>query len=234
VVSHVAVVPTLASLLRRQWIFEFAVGTFCLAVSLLYHLSECLGEHFFLSELQWHRLDNIGAIAVFGGLFAYLCDVPPDDASYFGAHRNVHQPHRPLAHQLLQFATLFASVIVQERDPWNELYTVAPIVTFALMPLVSHAVQRRLPRYRWAMLFKGFGAVAAGAVFFALGLDDANDPCRVYHGLWHLLGGLGMWWLWQVVPPASSHPRRSMEKGARRPPPPPLPPLGTKPRQRLV
>jgi uncharacterized membrane protein len=199
IASHVAVFPALAMLLRRRWVFEFSVGSFCCLVSLLYHMSEVAGNIFFLTELQWHRLDNIGAIAVFGGLFVYLCDIPADAG-------HGHQP--ALAHQLLQFATLFASVIVQEHDPWNETYTFVPIVAFATMPVLSHMAQGRFPRFVWANVAKGFGLVALGAMFFVFGLDDANDPCRVYHGLWHLLAGGGMWWLWQIVPHETAHPLR--------------------------
>lgn len=197
VVSHLTIVPALRLMFRRHWYFEAFMGAFCMMTSLLYHLSECVGNHFFLSELQWHRLDNVGAIGSFGALFGYLADVNPH-----GATDGLHVFLRPL----MQYGALAIALITQEKDPWNEAYTFGPILFFALWPLASHLAQGRRPRYRWAVLGKGLGLLFVGIFFFVLGLDDANDPCRIYHGMWHLCTGFALNLLWRVVPVSNRRP----------------------------
>ena len=38
-----------------------------------------------------------------------------------------------------------------------------------------------------------------GVIFFVIGLDDGNDPGRVFHGTWHMLAGSASYWLWRIV-----------------------------------
>ena len=45
----------------------------------------------------------------------------------------------------------------------------------------------------------GFGLLVVALPFFVAGLDDDNDPFRVFHGMWHLTGGFASLYLWRVV-----------------------------------
>lgn len=189
VVSHLAIVPALWQLIKRRWIYEVAISIFAVFVSFMYHLCQAFGMRFFLSELQWHRLDNIGALGCFGAFFTHLCCFrdPNLDSS-------------------VKFLTLFLSIIVQEHSPWNEMFTFVPILSFALLPVVIHVFQRKRPLYDMRSFVYGFGGLAAAVPFFVAGLDDDNDPWRMYHGMWHVLGGLSSFYLWRVVRTHPLHP----------------------------
>ena len=45
----------------------------------------------------------------------------------------------------------------------------------------------------------GVGTSLCAVPFFVLGLDDANDPYRMFHGLWHIFVGGASYYLWQTV-----------------------------------
>jgi predicted membrane channel-forming protein YqfA (hemolysin III family) len=193
-VSHLSVLPAMRSFVRRRWLFELFVSGFCFMTSFFYHLSECLDTPIFLTPLQWHRLDNIGALAVFGNLFTYLSDV------HIPLHLTGVADSTIIVRQCMQYGALFLAILVQEKDPWNEWYTFVPVVLYALFPFVTHLLYGRMPRYKWPVFAGGIGSLLLGVLFFVWGLDDANDPCRVYHGMWHMMAGIGMYHLWRVLP----------------------------------
>jgi hypothetical protein len=68
-----------------------------------------------MSEGQWHRLDNIFAIQCFSTLFVYLAALPD-----------------LRTHLTVNFFSLGITIVTQEKDPWNVLYTVVPVVTVFL------------------------------------------------------------------------------------------------------
>jgi hypothetical protein len=68
-----------------------------------------------MSEGQWHRLDNIFAIQCFSTLFVYLAAVPD-----------------VRTHLTVNFLSLGITIVTQEKDPWNVLFTVVPVVTVFL------------------------------------------------------------------------------------------------------
>ena len=51
------------------------------------------------------------------------------------------------------------------------------------MPVCKFFGAMRLPPYDGEMLVKGLCGAAAAAVCFAVGLNDAVDPFRLFHGL---------------------------------------------------
>merc|ERR1739848_80818 len=68
--------------------------------------------------------------------------------------------------------------------------------TFPCVARISIALHRCLRRYR----SQGLVAGAAAAVCFLVGLDDAVDPYRLFHGLSQALVGGALYYLWQLVP----------------------------------
>ena len=63
---------------KKGRIFESVIIMFTVITSFMYHLCESLGykgaDGIWLSEGQWHRQDNVGAIMCFIILWIYLCD----------------------------------------------------------------------------------------------------------------------------------------------------------------
>jgi hypothetical protein len=58
---------------------------------------------------------------------------------------------------------------------------------------------QKKPPFDMKNALMGFGLLIAAVPFFVAGLDDDNDPYRLYHGCWHLFGGLSAFYLWRVV-----------------------------------
>jgi hypothetical protein len=74
--------------------------------------------------------------------------------------------------------------IAQIKDGyWNPYYTALVVAAFCIMPVCKFGGAMRLPPYDTEKLCKGFCAGAASAVCFLVGLDDAVDPFRLFHGL---------------------------------------------------
>lgn len=74
------------------------------------------------------------------------------------------------------------------------------VLAFCIMPVCKFGGAMRLPPYDAEKLCKGFFAGLASAVCFLVGLDDAIDPFRLFHGLSQALVGLALYYLWQLVP----------------------------------
>lgn len=196
--SHISVAPALGFLFKQRWLVEFSVGVFCLVTSVMYHLADCFNRRFFLSELQWHRLDNIAALSAFGVLFTHLADIG-------GRHH--------AGRQLIALATIFVSMVVQERDPWNEWYTFVPIACFIAIPVAAHAWRLQWPRYRRKLAIRGAVLMLMALAGFVLGLDDRNDRWKLFHGGWHFFGGLAMYDLWRLLPAEPGSTAASKRRG---------------------
>ena len=70
----------------------------------------------------------------------------------------------------------------------------------ATMPFISHGlVNRKMPPFDAKNFVMGFGLLAAALPFFIAGLDDDNDPFRLYHGMWHVVGSFSSLFLWRIV-----------------------------------
>jgi hypothetical protein len=183
VLSHVAMLPAVILMYRRRWIFEFSVNSYCMMSSFMYHLTESIQAPVFLPELKWHRLDNIGALCAFGFFFTYMAHVK-DPALDFQ----------------MKFIVVLIAILTQEKAPWDVNYTFIPILFFGSLPFIWHLfIHKRPPHYEWRHFFMGFGSLLVAACFFVRGLDDRTDPFRMYHGLWHVVGGFSSWHLWHIV-----------------------------------
>jgi predicted membrane channel-forming protein YqfA (hemolysin III family) len=175
--------PSVMQLIRRKWMFEASVIVFSMTCSFMYHTCQSFDTRIFLTELQWHRLDNIGALTSFGIFWTYMACIKD-----------------PIVDAYIKYSCMFIALLAQEKDPWNEMYTFIPIVVFSMIPVFAHIfVHQRGPAYDRRNLVLGFGLLAAALPFFVAGLDDDNDPFRVFHGLWHLIGGASALYLWRIV-----------------------------------
>ena len=96
----------------------------------MYHCCDSIQGDLFMSELQWHRLDNIGALMCFSILFTFLMD-----------NRN-----RDLDQKINLFE-LFVHLILQEKDPWNVNYTIFPIIFSGLKPLIKMVIFKKFAFY---------------------------------------------------------------------------------------
>ena len=86
------------------------------------------------------------------------------------------------------------------RAQWNPQYTAMVVLAFCIMPVCKFGGAMRLPPYDAEKLCKGFFAGLASTICFVVGLDDAIDPFRIFHGLSQALVGLALYYLWQLVP----------------------------------
>ena len=64
---------------------------------------------------QWHKLDNVFSIQCFACLFIYLSCLPT-----------------LRAHLLMNFFSMGTIMLLQEKNPWNELYTIVPVLVVVL------------------------------------------------------------------------------------------------------
>jgi predicted membrane channel-forming protein YqfA (hemolysin III family) len=181
--------PAAQMLYRHQRHFECLVSVFAAACSVMYHVSDSWDTNrLYMPELSWHRLDNVGILVLFGCVGAYLSDFASQSTT-----------------ACVRYVCMFIVLLAQERAPWDVTYTFVPLVAFMLMPAVKHAYCRQVPRYDMSKLKRGGAWLAFGLIFFVLGLDDAHDPGRLFHGMWHVAVGMAGWHIWQVLP-ASPNP----------------------------
>ncbi|EKF39376.1 hypothetical protein MOQ_000398 [Trypanosoma cruzi marinkellei] len=182
VVSHLPMIPTAFLFYKRRYVYEACLAAFGLTSSLLYHTCQSFDVEIFLDELGWHRLDNIAVLAGVGMWFVFVCTFKD-----------------PVVERSVKYFTLLASIIIEEKDPWNVAYTVVPISLFACIPVVVFLYTRQLPiiEYRYFIIATIFMGLAVP--FFIAGLNDTEDPCRIYHGMWHLFGGISSYFMWRMV-----------------------------------
>ncbi len=68
-----------------------------------------------MRQHQWHKLDNVFSIQCFACLFIYLSCLPTLKA-----------------HLLMNFFSMGIIMLLQEKNPWNELYTIVPVLVVVL------------------------------------------------------------------------------------------------------
>ncbi|KEG11931.1 hypothetical protein DQ04_02141090 [Trypanosoma grayi] len=182
VVSHLPMLPTTYLFFKRHYVYEAVIAIFGLTCSLMYHVCQSFNTTIFLSELEWHRLDNITAIAALGMWSVFIC-----------AFKN------PVIERSAKYFTLIVAILLQEKDPWNTVYTFFPLALFACLPLGVYISNKRLPAVHYRSLVTGLFFMALAGPFFVAGLNDTADPYRFFHGMWHLLGATSAYFLWIMV-----------------------------------
>ena len=161
-----------------------------------FHIAEALPNQklFDIHEGKWHRLDNIGCISAFNMLAIYLLDIGESNAKLRAF----------LEH--FQFGIV---MILQEWKPWDMRVTLFPIVVFNSLIVIKYVVLRRPIRWRLDKLKMSSISLIPAVYCFYRGLDDARDYLRMWHGMWHCLIGISMYWLWQVIPIAPHHEKKT-------------------------
>lgn len=184
VLTDVAFVPPLLIMHRYRRHFELYIGCFQLATGFLYNFCNALNVNVFLTELQWHGLNNILTTTYFLLLLIHL-----------QANSN------PTVDIVLRYCAFTSVWIAQIKDEyWNPQWTAMVVLAFCIMPVCKFGGAMRLPPYDTEKLLKGFLAGVAATICFLVGLDDAIDPFRIFHGLSQALVGLALYYLWQLVP----------------------------------
>ncbi len=154
----------------------------------MYHCCDSIDRDLFLTELQWHRLDNIGALMCFTNLFTFLMD---------NRNRDIDIS--------INLAEFLMHLILQEKDPWNVMFTIIPILLSSLKPLVKMVILKKFLPYRAVPFTLGIVALFVGFAFFFLALDDDHDFLRIYHGMWHMSVGSASYFLWNCLPDGKGH-----------------------------
>jgi predicted membrane channel-forming protein YqfA (hemolysin III family) len=177
-VTNAAMLPAIVSLFRHGKSGGALIGLFTMITSSLYHYCDTTGTKVWgMSAGQWHRQDNVFAIMSFMNVCIH-------------AARNSVQTD-----EILQWLAICIVSILQEKAPWNELFTVVPIaVAFACL-FGKFLFLRRMPALDKSCIRLAVVSffVAIGA--FVNGLDDKRDYVRASHGMWHLAVGAFMYFL---------------------------------------
>ena len=111
--------------------FELYIGVFQLVTGFLYNFCNALNVNVFLTELQWHGLNNILTTTYFLLLLIHL-----------QANSN------PTIDIVLRYAAFTAVWIAQIKDEyWNPKWTGMVVAAFCIMPVCKFGGAMRLPPY---------------------------------------------------------------------------------------
>ena len=136
------------------------VGVFQLMTGFLYNFCNALNTSVFLTELQWHGLNNILTTTYFLLLLIHL-----------QANSN------PTVDIVLRYVAFSAVWIAQIKDGyWNPYWTALVVAAYCIMPICKFCGAMRLPPYDGDKLWKGFCAGLLSTAAFVVGLDDSVDP----------------------------------------------------------
>ena len=173
---------------KKGRIFESVIIMFTVITSFMYHVCDSIGlkgaEGIWLSEGQWHRQDNVGAIMCFVILFIYLCDFKDKKHA-----------------ELFKYIFLCIVILLQEKSPWYLNFTIGPIIASAILFVGKRMIVDKgvFPTCNKTYLKYAVGIHFFAFLCFARGLDEHTDPYRVFHGMWHMLSGIGGWYDWQLI-----------------------------------
>ncbi|KAJ0409829.1 hypothetical protein P43SY_005723 [Pythium insidiosum] len=171
-ITNFCMFPAILQLYRHELVFEAFVGMFTMLTSFMYHVCDSIDGPLWLTEGQWHRLDNIGSIMSFVVWALYLMDL-----------------RHPIYQRYLQYFFLGVTLVFQEKNPWDEINSVIPIVLAFATLFTSFVVRGCIPKYDYAQLRRGFLLLGVAVCCFIKGLDDDKDPFRFFHGCWHAFIG---------------------------------------------
>jgi hypothetical protein len=158
------------------------VGLFTMITSSLYHYCDTTRTKVWdMNAGQWHRVDNIFAIMSFQMICIHVAQ------------------NSARTDEFLQWLMMGIVVVLQEKAPWDELYTIVPIAV-AFGSLFGKILWLR----RWPALNKTYFRLAVLSFVvaissFAIGLDDRRDYLRASHGMWHMSVGAFMFFLFEAA-----------------------------------
>ncbi|KAI9912371.1 hypothetical protein PsorP6_005068 [Peronosclerospora sorghi] len=198
--TNIFMAPAIYSLFYRKYVFEVRynteptchaprleqaafIGTFTMITSFMYHVCDSIDGPLWLTEGQWHRLDNIGSIMSFIMWSIHLMDL-----------------NHAILERYLQYFFLALVMIFQEKNPWDELNSAIPVLCSLVLLLLSFALRRRMPKYNLQQFRRGLLLLLCGLGCFLRGLDDNSDPFRFFHGCWHGFVGAAAYYNFKVLP----------------------------------
>ncbi|KAG7401324.1 hypothetical protein PHYBOEH_001740 [Phytophthora boehmeriae] len=181
-ITNFCMFPAIVSLFRREFVFEAFIGMFTMVTSFMYHVCDSIDGPLWLTEGQWHRLDNIGAIMSFIMWSIHLMDL-----------------RRPVLERYVQYFFLGVVLIFQEKNPWDERNSYLPIAGSFSLLFLSFVVRRQVPKYNFVQFRRGVLLLLCGVCCFVRGLDDDTDPFRFFHGCWHGFVGAAAYFNFQVL-----------------------------------
>jgi len=175
-------IPVTVYLYRMERFFEAFISCFTVLTSFMYHASDSLDtSKLFLTELQWHQLDNIGSITCFMIVFVHLMD------------------NKDWKLDLQLYLGCFTiAIFTQVKDPWNLFYTLVPIFMGVLVFLLTLIFRKRKPEINTLALGKSIFFVMIAAFCFGRGLNEFQDYLRIFHGFWHLNIYIANFYFWQI------------------------------------
>lgn len=177
VVTNAAFLVPLRMLHMRRRTADTTACLGLLVTSSAYHYCDVFRVKFLgMNAGNWHRLDNIFAIATPVAIVPLL----------MGRART---PRHQRDVDFVRWASLFIGLFFQELNPWNVLCTITPVALAFLYYLwwwyycapKGHAKKFRTRAFRLASLVSVFSIFC-----FVKGLDEASDPARFFHGCWHV------------------------------------------------
>jgi len=77
------------------------------------------------------------------------------------------------------------------------MFTLLPVATCCHKVFIQKQSFSSVYDAREVMVGGGF--LIGALIFFLLGLDDPNDPYRIFHGAWHVCGSFASLRLWRSV-----------------------------------
>ncbi|TMW63397.1 hypothetical protein Poli38472_002338 [Pythium oligandrum] len=181
-ITNFCMFPAIVNLYKQELVFESFIGMFTMVTSFLYHCCDSIDGPLWLTEGQWHRLDNIGSIMSFVIWAIYLMDL-----------------QRPVLQRYLQYTFLAIVLVFQEKNPWDEINSFIPILLAFAVLFTSFVVRGRVPKYDKVQLRRGLMVLGAAFCCFLKGLDDRNDPFRFFHGCWHAFIGAAAYYNFKVL-----------------------------------
>jgi len=66
-------------------------------------------------------------------------------------------------------------------------------------PSLGHRLQHAAAPFNGREALIGFSLLFIALIAFGFGLNDMEDPYRVFHGMWHIFGGFASLHLWRIV-----------------------------------
>ncbi|KAJ1455980.1 hypothetical protein M885DRAFT_518884 [Pelagophyceae sp. CCMP2097] len=175
--TNAAFALPLSMLWRRRRASDTATGVATMLTSALYHYCDTTRRTVFgMTAGNWHRLDNVFAIVSMNALVPLLLGPASDDKK-----RQLEDAFR--------WSSLVIALFFQELNPWHLGCMLAPVLGgFAFYALwACYAAPRgHAQKFLTRGFAAGCAALAVSLFFFALGLDEARDVFRMWHGLWHV------------------------------------------------
>ncbi|KAM3142093.1 hypothetical protein pb186bvf_005747 [Paramecium bursaria] len=145
--------------------------------SFMYHISDSTQLEFFLPELEWHRLDDVGSICCIIELMIYMI-----------------QPTQELRNLISWLSFILVMFLKEDHawEIWSSIFPISLVLIYYVysMPHVQ-IKQKGLQR-------KGAFILIFAVICFYKGLNEFQDYLRIWHSLWHIFISFATFYLAQV------------------------------------